>query len=83
MGRSSAPYGGRAPEPLNRSGTPAPSRCIGHHALDQPADRHLPEIPLRNCSGACEQLGSGRSVRSSDPGAETRSLFVESPARET
>jgi hypothetical protein len=85
MGRSSAPYGGHAPEPLNRSGSPSPllvALAATTPSINLPT-AISPEIRLRNCIAACEQLGSGRSVRSSDPRARTRSLFVRCPARET
>jgi len=64
MGRINAPYGGRAPEPLNRSGSPSPLlvRSAATTASISLPNAISPEIRLRNCGAACEQLGSGRSV---------------------
>ena len=85
MGRSSAPYGGRAPEPLNRSGSPSP-HLVASGATTPSISLPTAISPKSRCATAARPASSWVVAAASDratPGAETRSLFVESPARET
>jgi len=85
MGRSSATYGGRAPEPLNRSGSPSPLlvRSAATTASISLPNAISPEIRLCNCARPASSWVVTTASDRATAGAETRSLFVESPARET